>query len=126
MSVFCTVMQPRALREEIGTVFVRIAARVRVLSRLTFTRPTRPFSIARVPLRRAKKFGRNWGKQGRKGGTVGKGAKGRVTNNSRDFEPGKWLVLWWVSSRPVIDKPTYRASYAVAYYGAKRRAVPSV
>lgn len=52
--------------------------------------------------------------------------KGRVTNNSRDFEPSKWLVLSWVSSRPVIDKPTYCASYAVAYYGAKRRAVPSV
>lgn len=52
--------------------------------------------------------------------------KGRVTNNSRDFELGKWLVLSWVSSRSVIDKPTYCASYAVAYYGAKRRAVPSV
>lgn len=52
--------------------------------------------------------------------------KGRVTNNSRDFEFGKWLVLSWVSSRSVIDKPTYCASYAVAYYGAKRRAVPSV
>ena len=53
-------------------------------------------------------------------------SRGRVTNNSRDFEPGKWLVLSWVSSRPVIDKPTYCASYAAAYYGAKRRAVPSV
>lgn len=52
--------------------------------------------------------------------------KGRVTNNSRDFELGKWLVLSWVSSRSVIDKPTYCASYAVAYYDAKRRAVPSV
>lgn len=66
------------------------------------------------------------GKKYENSGPMVDAVKGRVTNNWRDFELGKWLVLSWVSSRSVIDKPTYCASYAVAYYGAKRRAVPSV